>query len=67
MEKLKTSKIQTWRYGTMLGVVGRQEAIKMVESGFWVIMTEQAIAGTTSAVEENLAKCQLGGMNELFS
>ncbi len=44
MEKLKASKIQVWRYGTMLRTVSKKEAIEMVKSGLWVIMTEQAIA-----------------------
>lgn len=45
-EKLRTSKIQVWRYGTMISVVSKREALEMVESGLWVIMTDQAIAGT---------------------
>ena len=57
MEELKTNKIQVWRYGTMLSVVSRQEAIKMVESGLWIIMTNQAIAGTSlSVLEEDRSK-----------
>ena len=46
MEKLKLSKIQVWRFGTMLRTVSKQEAIKMIKSGQWTIMTDQAIAST---------------------
>lgn len=44
MEELKASKIKVWRFGTMLRTVSKQEAVEMVKSGLWVVMTYQSIA-----------------------
>ena len=43
-KELKARKIKVWRFGTMLRTVSKQQAIEMVKSGLWVVMTDQSIA-----------------------